>query len=506
MTLPASIGRYTVLGELGRGAMGVVLRALDPALDRAVAVKVIAAAPGIATGSNAELEARFLREARVAARISHPNVVTVYDAGREGSSLYLVMELVEGESLGARLARGEFPSAPEALEWAAQVADALGAAHALGVIHRDVKPGNIMVAKSGRMKVADFGVAKAVGEETGLTRTGTVVGSPAYMAPEQVRGAALDGRADLFSLGVVVYELLMHRKPFPADTVTTLIYQILHEDPLANPAVCSALGADAAAFLRRCLEKSPAKRIPDAASFAQAARTLAVKAASPDPVTTAPTAAVATGKAKTARAPRLWPAAAALALAAAAVVAVIVARRAPADRTSGVATSAGPVAAAATPAPTAVAPAGAAARPTPPPRASQPARPTKAPATPVAVAAAATEPARMLEPVRTIGAERTPAAPVQAAAPPVVALFYCRRGVEFKVTPEQASVAVDGTAIGRADNEDHARPEQKYAFTGPGRHLVRFSAPGFRTTWIAVVVDPRAADEFVEIDTLLPPQ
>ena len=115
----------------------------------------------------------------MAARISHPNVVTVFDAGREADSLYIVMELVSGESLGGRLARGEFPSAPEALEMAAQVADALGAAHALGVVHRDIKPGNVMVTPSGRIKVADFGIAKAAGEETGLTRTGTVVGSPA---------------------------------------------------------------------------------------------------------------------------------------------------------------------------------------------------------------------------------------------------------------------------------------------------------------------------------------
>ena len=159
MTLPASIGRYTITGELGRGAMGVVYRAMDPALERPIAIKVIAARTNLVPLSGEELEARFLREARVAARINHPGVVTVHDAGREGNSLYLVMELVEGESLSERLARRRFPSAPEALEVVAQAADALGAAHALGVVHRDVKPGNIMLTRGGRVKVADFGVA-----------------------------------------------------------------------------------------------------------------------------------------------------------------------------------------------------------------------------------------------------------------------------------------------------------------------------------------------------------
>ena len=215
MTLPATIGRYRVTGELGRGAMGVVYRGVDPSLDRPVAIKVIATRVGAVSASSEELEARFLREARVAARINHPGVVTVYDAGREGDSLYLVMELIEGESLAERLSRGDYPTQTEALGLVARVAEALASPHNLGIIHRDVKPANIMLTKDGGVKVADFGVAKAVGEETNLTRTGIVVGSPAYMAPEQVRGQELDGRTDLFSLGVVLYELLLRRKPFP---------------------------------------------------------------------------------------------------------------------------------------------------------------------------------------------------------------------------------------------------------------------------------------------------
>lgn len=290
MTLPATIGRYRVTGELGRGAMGVVYRGVDPSLDRPVAIKVIATRPGAVSASSQELEARFLREARVAARINHPGVVTVYDAGREGDSLYLVMELIEGESLAERLSRGQYPTQVEALNLVARVAEALAVAHNLGIIHRDVKPGNIMLTRDGGVKVADFGVAKAVGEETNLTRTGIVVGSPAYMAPEQVRGQELDGRADLFSLGVMLYELLMRRKPFPSETVTTLIYQILHEDPLAAEEPSRLLPEDLRAFLRRCLAKSTQDRVPDGQTMASEARALAARltAGPPPAVVTAP--------------------------------------------------------------------------------------------------------------------------------------------------------------------------------------------------------------------------
>ena len=279
MTVPTEIGRYKIVGELGRGAMGVVYRGVDPALDRHVAIKVISTHQSAGQVNTAEMEARFLREAKIAARINHPGIVTVYDAGRAGDSLYLVMELVEGESLAHRLARKEYPTVPESFTMAAQCAEALAAAHALGVVHRDVKPANIMLTKDGRVKVADFGVAKAIGEGTDLTRTGTVVGSPAYMAPEQVRGLSPDGRADLFSLGVVLYELLLHRKPFPADTITSLIYQILHEDPLVDTDAARSLGDRTSNFLRLCLAKDPQERVKDGNAFAAEARALAAQAA-----------------------------------------------------------------------------------------------------------------------------------------------------------------------------------------------------------------------------------
>ena len=271
---PATVGRYRITGELGRGAMGAVYRGVDPKLDRTVAIKMISSAM---TGGDDrdEILARFEREARVSARLQHPNVVAVYDVGAEGDELYLVMELIDGDTLSHRLARGQFPPVPEALEMIAQAADALAAAHEAGIIHRDIKPGNLLITKAGRVKVTDFGVAKAVGEKMELTRTGMMVGSPAYMSPEQVKGMVLDGRSDLFSLGVVLYELLLHRKPFPADTVTTLVYQILHEDPLKDVPIPDAVSQDLADFIRWTLGKDRESRVPDARTFASRARALA---------------------------------------------------------------------------------------------------------------------------------------------------------------------------------------------------------------------------------------
>ncbi len=271
---PARVGRYEILSELGRGAMGAVYRANDPKLDRVVAIKMISAA--MAGGDDRdEILARFEREARVSAKLQHPHVVAVYDVGAEGDDLYLVMELIDGETLGQRMQRTQFPNPNDALELIAQAADALGAAHEAGIIHRDVKPGNMMLTRQGVLKVADFGVAKAVGEKTDLTRTGMMVGSPAYMSPEQVKGMTLDGRSDLFSLGVVLFEMLLHRKPFPADTVTTLVYQILHEDPMRDVAIPDALSSDLADFIRWSMAKDREQRIPDARSFSTRARAIA---------------------------------------------------------------------------------------------------------------------------------------------------------------------------------------------------------------------------------------
>ncbi|OFV82106.1 MAG: hypothetical protein A2Y78_13150 [Acidobacteria bacterium RBG_13_68_16] len=500
MTHPASIGRYTITGEIGRGAMGVVFRAIDPALERPVAIKVIAARTSVVPLSGEELEARFLREARVAARISHPGVVTVHDAGREGNSLYLVMELVDGESLGDRLARRRFPSAPEALEIVAQTADALGAAHALGVVHRDVKPSNIMLTRGGRVKVADFGVAKAIGEQTDLTRTGTVIGSPAYMAPEQIRGEVLDGRADLFSLGVVLYELLLRRKPFPADTVTTLIYQILHDDPLADPQISRALGEDVAVFLRRCLSKPLDARVPDAATFVVGARALAarlpvssievtgptMKLPVPPSPATPPTAEPAPPTARPANLP-VGPVMIAVGVGLLALAAVIAVRH------MGRRGPAGPGPEASRPVAllgAAVVPTVAAGSAAPAPRATFTPHQAVEPTVPSTIPRTAVQ--RLVAPP-----------PLESPVPAVAAIFYCQRGAEFNVSPEETIVSVDGKEIGKADDWDGKGGGQTYVFSRPGKHRVKLALPGYRTTWIEVVVDPAANDEIVDVDTTL---
>ncbi len=493
MTLPASIGRYTITGELGRGAMGVVYRAVDPTLDRAVAVKVIAARTSVVPMSGRELEARFVREARMASRISHPGVVAVHDAGREGDLLYLVMELVDGESLAARLARGAFPPPAEALEIVAQVADALGAAHALGIVHRDVKPGNIVLARDGRVRVADFGVAKAIGEDTNLTRTGTVVGSPAYMAPEQIRGEEVDGRADLFSLGAVLYELLLCRRPFPADTVTTLIYQILHEDPLADPEIAQRLGEEAAGLLRRALAKRPAERIVDAAAFAASARGLIPRLApvaleSTTPMAEVPIAVpVPSGRpGGGARRGSAFPTTATLIVGGAAllVLAALFAAR-QAQRT--------PVAAAASPT-LSVPPGPTAARAAAAPEIAP--SPAASPRRFAATRPAGTAPPPAAAPVAALTSSPTPF----ATRPPVVAVFHCRRGAEFNVSPEEAVVSVEGKAIGIADEWDGSGGGQTYTFPHPGKYLVKLSLAGYRDAWIEIVVEDGAEDEVADVD------
>jgi tRNA A-37 threonylcarbamoyl transferase component Bud32 len=535
---PERIGRYRLTGEIGHGAMGAVYRAHDPQLERDVAVKLISLAYAAGHGDPKEAAARFAREARVAARVQHPNVVAIYDAGEEGDQLFLVMELVAGETLAQRLVRGEFPGTTAALDIVAQTADALAAAHLAGVIHRDIKPGNLLLPKSGHVKVSDFGIAKAVGEATELTRTGMMVGSPAYMAPEQVQGVELDGRSDLFSLGVVLYEMLMHRKPFPADTLTTLVYQILHQDPFESETVAGRLHPDLIDLLRWSLAKERDVRIPDAQTFATRARALKAQFARSGATgatgATAPTAPMrgvaapmplppasysTSAPTEIVRRPReswqRWAVWAGLGLLLAAL-AVGLALRQPAPppdlaqpvdaRAANDATvsaelvtpgtspaSPGPPAAdPATPADTPLSAAGqrveqqsppARARPEPPGAAESPAAATAAPApeaAPLAIAPPAVEP-----------------------PPPIAAVFECRKGAEFHVEPEEALVTIDGQLLGPADDWDGAGGGETYSFPGPGDYLVKLSLQGFRTAWVKVVVTPSAKRDVVDVDTEL---
>ncbi|MBK7661715.1 MAG: serine/threonine protein kinase [Betaproteobacteria bacterium] len=208
--LPESFGRFVVIEEIGHGAMGVVYRARDPMIDRVVAIKTITLAG--TEEERAHFEARFQQEARAAGGLSHPAIVTIFDYGREGDTAFMAMEVLEGRELRDLIREGGIPPA-EAVEIAARVAEALAFAHERGVVHRDVKPGNIMVLADGRVKIMDFGIARL--DAPGVkTATGLLLGSPRYMAPEQAAGESFDGRADVFSLGVVLYEMLTGAAPF----------------------------------------------------------------------------------------------------------------------------------------------------------------------------------------------------------------------------------------------------------------------------------------------------
>jgi eukaryotic-like serine/threonine-protein kinase len=258
------IGRYRVLDFLGSGAMGEVFLAEDPQIERRLAIKTVRLA-----GRPQEIEdrkRRLLREARAAGRLLHPNVVTLFDAGEADGMLYLAFELVEGTDLAGRLETGPTLSLREVLRIIRQVADALDFAHRQGIVHRDIKPSNILLDKQGRVKVADFGIAKVTGQSTELTVAGSVMGSPQYLSPEQIRGEDLDGRSDIFSLGVVLYELLSQKRPFDGDTITTLVYQILHKEP---PPISElrAVPDRLEALLRRMLAKNRDERFATAADL-----------------------------------------------------------------------------------------------------------------------------------------------------------------------------------------------------------------------------------------------
>jgi len=262
-----TLGRYRILGELGRGAMGVVYRAVDPLIEREVALKTLHAE--LPADVADEIRARFLREARSAGRLNHPNIVTIFDVGQEGGAAYIAMEMLEGPSLHQMLKERERIPFHTAADVVAQVADALHHAHQFSIVHRDVKPANVVVAPSGRAKLTDFGVAFVPASD--VTQTGSALGSPRYMAPEQVLGQPIDARADIFSLGVVLYELLTRRTPFewPGDTTVFALMQRIAGEP--HPPLRQIDPQIPAGFDRimdRALAKRPQDRYQSASDFA----------------------------------------------------------------------------------------------------------------------------------------------------------------------------------------------------------------------------------------------
>ena len=261
-------GRYRLIAPLGEGGMATIWRAVDEQLDREVAVKLLREQ----YGNDAGFAARFKQEARAAGSLQHPNIVPVYDYGTDtDGAQFIVMQLVEGDDLAALLRERTRLETDDAVRVAIGVASALEAAHRRGLVHRDVKPGNILITDDGDVKVTDFGIARAVAEAS-MTVTGTTLGSVHYFSPEQARGDEVTGSSDVYSLGIVLYEMLTGRRPFEADSAAGVALKRLNEDP-PPPESFVPLPSGLSAIVMRALQREPADRFPDAGSFAEALRT-----------------------------------------------------------------------------------------------------------------------------------------------------------------------------------------------------------------------------------------
>lgn len=269
MQATEQLGRYEIVAELGRGAMGAVFRARDPRIDRIVALKTIAV-PGGDPKMMEEYRQRFYREAQAAGRLSHPGIVTIFDADvdRADNTPFIVMEFVDGKSLDQCIATQPDNRLDRtiAIGLIQQIAAALDYAHAHGIVHRDIKPANILVTGDGQIKIADFGIAKLARAEA--TLPGYLLGTPAYMSPEQLSGKPVDGRSDLFSLGVIAYWLLTGQKPFTGETITEVSIQVATKEPCAPSQAAPGLSADFDQVLARALAKDPAQRYQSGRDFA----------------------------------------------------------------------------------------------------------------------------------------------------------------------------------------------------------------------------------------------
>jgi eukaryotic-like serine/threonine-protein kinase len=267
--IPKSLGRYEIRTVIGRGMMGVVYEAVDPALGRTVALKTIQLAFGISDQERQVFEERFFTEARLAAGLSHPNIVVVHDVGWDEPSgtPFMALEFLHGVTLSERLDAEEPMDWRESLRIAARVADALHVAHQAGVVHRDIKPANIMLLPSGEPKIMDFGIAKAPTSQ--LTAAGDVFGTPSYMSPEQATGTDVDGRSDIFSLGTILYQMLTGQRAFDAPNVPAIMARVTHEAPESPLALVPGLPPDVERLMARCLAKSPGQRYRDGRNLAE---------------------------------------------------------------------------------------------------------------------------------------------------------------------------------------------------------------------------------------------
>ena len=272
MTAPPleSLGRYKLKRVLGKGAMGVVYEGLDPRLNRTVAVKTILVGE-LDSATAQEYSMRFAREAQAVARLNHPNIVQVYDFGEEGEIAYIVMEYIRGKELKAAFDTGERFTLRESTRLMTELLDALDFAHNEGVVHRDIKPANVMVDHEGHVKLADFGVARISDpDRQGATQVGTMVGTPAYMSPEQVQGLKIDRRTDIFSAGVVFYQFLTGQRPFQGGGAFSVAKRIVQDDPPAPSLIIDSISPQYDLIVSRALAKDPDKRFQSAGEFAEA--------------------------------------------------------------------------------------------------------------------------------------------------------------------------------------------------------------------------------------------
>src|SRR5499426_1118221 len=266
MDAPKKLGKYEIRRELGKGAMGVVYEGFDPTIERIVALKTIRA-DQLGGEDAAEIMARFRREAQAAGRLNHPRIVSIYEYGEDAGTTFIAMEFVAGRSLRDSFEQNARFSVPQIVRIMSQLLEALDYSHRQGVVHRDIKPANVMILEDGTVKVADFGIARI--EQSNLTQTGMILGTPSYMSPEQFMGQTVDGRSDLFSAGVILYELLTGEKPF-SGSATTIMHKVLQEEPLPPSTLNVQVPRPFDGVVKRALAKRPDERFQTAREFADA--------------------------------------------------------------------------------------------------------------------------------------------------------------------------------------------------------------------------------------------